>query len=210
MVVAPASSAPAAAFTTTAVATAGVLATATATTTARLMGVDVASGGGGNENEGEDARMSLVDLQGLALAKGKRYLELVEQLRLNRALAGKPKLANQQMATTTAVGAASTGVVGAAAAGGGGGGGRRDSDTTLALLPPPFPPRRRCHWDVVCEEVAWLATDMCEERRWKVAAAATCSLALRSNFEALRKKRAEDHEVSGWHAYHIKNKIYLV
>jgi HSA len=38
-------------------------------------------------------------------------------------------------------------------------------------LPPGLPPRRQTHWDVVLEEMRWMATDFWEERKWKLATA---------------------------------------
>jgi len=37
--------------------------------------------------------------------------------------------------------------------------------------PAALPPRRKTHWDVVLEEMRWLATDFREERKWKVSSA---------------------------------------
>lgn len=37
--------------------------------------------------------------------------------------------------------------------------------------PPRLPQRRQTHWDKVLQEMAWVATDFREERKWKVAAA---------------------------------------
>lgn len=43
-----------------------------------------------------------------------------------------------------------------------------------------LPSRRKTHWDVVLEEMSWLATDFREERKWKVSSAKMLALDLKS------------------------------
>jgi HSA len=52
-------------------------------------------------------------------------------------------------------------------------------------LPPELPPRRKTHWDVVLEEMRWMATDYLEERKWKLATARV--LARQLAHDALQK-----------------------
>mmetsp|Transcript_30692 Transcript_30692/g.46786 ORF Transcript_30692/g.46786 Transcript_30692/m.46786 type:complete len:2214 (+) Transcript_30692:157-6798(+) len=46
-----------------------------------------------------------------------------------------------------------------------------------------FPQRRKTRWDYVMEEMRWLATDFCEERKWKIASTRALSSAVTSHFE---------------------------
>ena len=50
-------------------------------------------------------------------------------------------------------------------------------------LPRTIAPRRKCHGDVLLDEVRWLATDFVEERRWKRCAAAVLAASVRSYFD---------------------------
>ena len=47
----------------------------------------------------------------------------------------------------------------------------RDFCTHGVSPPPRLPQRRRTQWDVVLEEMRWLATDFIEERKWKLCTA---------------------------------------
>ncbi|KAK9726544.1 hypothetical protein RND81_05G222400 [Saponaria officinalis] len=47
---------------------------------------------------------------------------------------------------------------------------KRIAELSISLLPREE--RRKCHWDLVLEEMAWLANDFAQERLWKMTAAA--------------------------------------
>ena len=42
-------------------------------------------------------------------------------------------------------------------------------ESRLPVFPEPL--QTKCHWDILLEEMKWMATDFFEERRWKIAAA---------------------------------------
>lgn len=44
--------------------------------------------------------------------------------------------------------------------------------------PPELPRRRKTHWDVLLQEMSWMASDFIEERKWKVSAARTIASAI--------------------------------
>jgi hypothetical protein len=46
--------------------------------------------------------------------------------------------------------------------------------------PALLPKRRKTHWDYVMQEMAWMATDFIEERKWKLSSARTIGLAIRT------------------------------
>ncbi len=68
--------------------------------------------------------------------------------------------------------------------------------TGVEIAPPaPLPNRRRTHWDVVLQEMSWLASDFIEERKWKLS---TCRL-LSSNIPPqgmVRKRTCEANRAS--------------
>jgi hypothetical protein len=46
--------------------------------------------------------------------------------------------------------------------------------------PALLPKKRKSHWDYVMQEMAWMATDFIEERKWKLSSARTIGLAIRT------------------------------
>lgn len=56
-----------------------------------------------------------------------------------------------------------------------------------------FPQRRKTRWDYLMEEMRWLATDFCEERKWKRTSSCALSLEIISHFDTL-KERQNQHE----------------
>ncbi|XP_037869142.1 helicase domino isoform X2 [Bombyx mori] len=55
------------------------------------------------------------------------------------------------------------------------------------------PPRPKTHWDYLLEEMAWLAQDFAQERKWKKQAARKCARAVQKYFQdkALAAQKAE-------------------
>lgn len=55
------------------------------------------------------------------------------------------------------------------------------------------PQRPKAHWDYLLEEMAWMATDFAQERKWKKAAAKKCARMVQKHFhdKALAAQRAE-------------------
>ncbi|XP_046390170.1 helicase domino isoform X2 [Ischnura elegans] len=55
------------------------------------------------------------------------------------------------------------------------------------------PPRSKAHWDYLLEEMAWLAADFAQERKWKKAAAKRCSKMVQKYFQdkAIQLQNAE-------------------
>jgi len=61
--------------------------------------------------------------------------------------------------------------------------------------PPPssiqtkrLPPHRKTHWNYLLEEMRWLATDVMEERKWKIASASTLSNVFISNKSSIMQR----------------------
>lgn len=55
------------------------------------------------------------------------------------------------------------------------------------------PQRPKAHWDYLLEEMAWMATDFAQERKWKKAAAKKCARMVQKHFndKALAAQKAE-------------------
>ncbi|KAL7554279.1 hypothetical protein ACHAWF_017722, partial [Thalassiosira exigua] len=59
------------------------------------------------------------------------------------------------------------------------------------LMPPPpprLPPRRKTQWDLVLEEMRWMAADFAEERKWKAAAGRSLSSAAKASSRPMLKR----------------------
>ncbi|XP_022848727.1 chromatin modification-related protein EAF1 A-like, partial [Olea europaea var. sylvestris] len=65
----------------------------------------------------------------------------------------------------------------------------------LSMATSPLEIRRKSHWDYVLEEMAWLANDFVQERRWKITAAAqTCRRAVFTS-QLTKQEKASDMKV---------------
>lgn len=82
------------------------------------------------------------------------------------------------------------------------GSGKRTGSAQIILQPgqpPALPQRRKTHWDVLLQEMSWMASDFIEERKWKVSAARTIassipnpSLSVSSSHASLTGKGSRD------------------
>lgn len=71
--------------------------------------------------------------------------------------------------------------------------GNTTSNNGLEILPPAhLPNRRKTHWDVVLQEMAWLASDFMEERKWKLSTSRLISSNIPVNVLSDRRKRSSD------------------
>jgi hypothetical protein len=59
------------------------------------------------------------------------------------------------------------------------------------VLPYKFPQRRKTQWDYVMEEMRWLATDFCEERKWKACSARIFSSAVVTHLRSHQQKTSK-------------------
>ena len=67
------------------------------------------------------------------------------------------------------------------------------SENGLEISPPaPLPSRRRTHWDVVLQEMAWLASDFIEERKWKLSTSRLLSSNIPVHGLSDRRKRTSE------------------
>eukprot|EP00980_Cylindrotheca_fusiformis_P027864 scaffold22560_cov135-Cylindrotheca_fusiformis.AAC.75 len=57
---------------------------------------------------------------------------------------------------------------------------------------PKLPDRRKTHWDVVLQEMSWMAADFIEERKWKISAARTISSTIPDRSHALGSSTSRD------------------
>lgn len=65
--------------------------------------------------------------------------------------------------------------------------------SALEILPPAhLPNRRKTHWDVVLQEMAWLASDFMEERKWKMSTCRLISSTIPVHGLSDRRKRTSD------------------
>ena len=63
----------------------------------------------------------------------------------------------------------------------------------LAISPPAsLPNRRRTHWDIVLQEMSWLASDFIEERKWKLSASRLISSNIPLHGLSDRRKRSSE------------------
>lgn len=63
----------------------------------------------------------------------------------------------------------------------------------------PEPPRTKTHWDYLLEEMAWLAKDFQDERRWKIAAGRKLSRAVAKHHKELEleeKRKSKEEEIA--------------
>ena len=66
-----------------------------------------------------------------------------------------------------------------------------NSNDGFEIPPPaPLPVRRRTHWDTVLQEMAWLASDFLEERKWKLSTSRLISSNIPSYGVSDRRKRS--------------------
>ena len=71
-------------------------------------------------------------------------------------------------------------------------------DNGLEILSPaPLPNRRRTHWDTVLQEMAWLASDFMEERKWKLSTSRLISSNIPLHGLSDRRKRSSEAHRGG-------------
>jgi hypothetical protein len=63
--------------------------------------------------------------------------------------------------------------------------------------PAPLPNRRRTHWDTVLQEMAWLASDFMEERKWKLSTSRLISSNIPLHGLSDRRKRSSEAHRGG-------------
>ncbi len=75
---------------------------------------------------------------------------------------------------------------------------RNKSDSGLGISSPgALPNRRRTHWDVVLQEMSWLASDFIEERKWKLSTSRLLSSSIPPHGLSDRRKRASEANRGG-------------
>ena len=75
---------------------------------------------------------------------------------------------------------------------------RNKSDSGLGIsAPEALPNRRRTHWDVVLQEMSWLASDFIEERKWKLSTSRLLSSNIPPHGLSDRRKRISEANRGG-------------